>query len=388
MLEMVHRRIMEAVLTRIRKAGMFSIIADEAMDASIQEQMSIVIRFFDIDELEVCEEFLGFYNVVNTEAETLLNTIKDVLQQCDLPLAQARGQCYDGAANMRGHVNGVQARQLKENPHFLYVYCIGHKLNLVVQDATRALVEGSKAMSLLQACTNYIRDSPRRLQEFNEVVSGLLPYSNTDLRPLCHTRWVMRFRSLDSFIEKYPALLQWFEERREEASLPADSRASAMSFLQELEKFETFFVLRAMRLLFGIVEPVHKAVKIGDVKWRVNMLKENLHSVRDGYSQTGDAAEMFFQVTKKKAIELQIDKPALPRAHSKMRRRYTSSTINPMEISEDDIINHYSILYSSLFDAAITAIDSRYHSPSMERAAILETVFTSECTPDNVEKVN
>ena len=103
---------------------MFSIIADETMDASIQEQMSIVIRFFDIDELEVCEEFLGFYNVVNTEAETLLNTIKDVLQQCDLPLAQARGQCYDGAANMRGHVNGFQARLLKENPHCLYVYCI------------------------------------------------------------------------------------------------------------------------------------------------------------------------------------------------------------------------------------------------------------------------
>ena len=258
---------------------------------------------------------------------------------------------------------------------------------MVVQDATRALVEGSKAMSLLQACTNYIRDYPRLLQEFSEVVSGLLPYSNTDLRPLCHTRWVMRFRSLDSFIGKYPALLQWFEERREEASLPADSRARAMSFLQELEKFETFFVLRAMRLLFGIVEPVHKAVqgvneKIGDAKGRVNMLKENLHRVRDGYSQTGDAAEMFFHVTKKKAI------PVLPRGHSKMRRRYTSSTINPMEISEDDIINHYSILYRSLFDTAITAIDSRYHSPSMERAAILETVFTSECTPDNVEKVN
>ena len=185
------------------------------------------------------------------------------------------------------------------NPHCLYVYCIGHKLNLVVQDATRALVEGSKAMSLLQACTNYIRDSPRSLQEFNEVVSGLPPYSNTDLRPLCHTRWVMRFRSLDSFIEKYPALLQWFEERCEEASLPADSRARAMSFLQEFEKFETFFVVRAMRLLFGIVEPVHKVVqgvneKIGDVKRRVNMLKENLHRVRDGYSQTGDAAEMLF----------------------------------------------------------------------------------------------
>ena len=37
MLEMVHRKIMEAVLPKIRKAGMFSVIADETMDASIQE---------------------------------------------------------------------------------------------------------------------------------------------------------------------------------------------------------------------------------------------------------------------------------------------------------------------------------------------------------------
>ena len=87
MLEMVHRKIMEAVLHRIRKAALFSIIADETMDASIQEQTSIVIKFFEIDELEVHEEHLEFYNVVNTEAETLLNTIKDALQQCNLPLA-------------------------------------------------------------------------------------------------------------------------------------------------------------------------------------------------------------------------------------------------------------------------------------------------------------
>ena len=92
MLEMVHRGIMEAVSPRIRKAGIFSIIADETMDATIQEQMSIVISFFEIEELEVCEEFQGFHNVVNTEANTFLNTIKDVLHQCDFPLAQARGR--------------------------------------------------------------------------------------------------------------------------------------------------------------------------------------------------------------------------------------------------------------------------------------------------------
>ena len=388
MLKIVDVEIMETVLSRIRKSGIFAIIAYETTDASVEEQMSIIIRYFDIDELEVFEIFLGFLNVPDTKAETLFNAIKDVLQQCNLPLAQARGQCYDGASNMRGHVSGVQARMLKENPYCLYVYCIGHNLNLVVQEATKALIEGSKAMTFLQSCTTYIRDSPKRLQEFTNILSEVLPSSETNLRPLCHTRWVMRFRSLDSFVKKYPVLLQWYEERQHDSSLSAEIRAKSISFLQQLERFETFFMMRAMRLLFGIVDPVHKAVqgvneKIGDVKRRVNMLKETLQIVRGGHSRTGDAANLFYQVTKQKANELQIDIPALPRGKVNIHRG--SSTL--LEISEDDILN-YSGLYRSLFDAAITGIDSRYHTPSMELASVIEIIFTRRCTLDDVEKVS
>ena len=57
---------MEAVLTRIEKAGMFLTFADQTMDSPFMEQMSIFIRLFAIDELQVCEEVLGFYHWDNT----------------------------------------------------------------------------------------------------------------------------------------------------------------------------------------------------------------------------------------------------------------------------------------------------------------------------------
>ena len=49
------------MLTEVCKAGYFSIIGDEATDSSnSDEQLSLVIRFVDKD-INVCEEFLGFF---------------------------------------------------------------------------------------------------------------------------------------------------------------------------------------------------------------------------------------------------------------------------------------------------------------------------------------
>ena len=35
--------------------------------------------------------------------------VKDCLTRFSLPLSQCRGQAYDGAANMSGHISGVAA---------------------------------------------------------------------------------------------------------------------------------------------------------------------------------------------------------------------------------------------------------------------------------------
>ena len=54
-------------------------------------------------------------------------------------------------------------------------------------------------MTCLQSCNYFIRNSHKRLEGFNSLlrpVSGPTP-----------TRWVMRFRSLDSFVVKCPCLI-------------------------------------------------------------------------------------------------------------------------------------------------------------------------------------
>lgn len=86
----------------------FSILADEATDVSHDEQMSLSIRWVDTD-YDVHEEALGLIQLPNTRAETIFSAIKDILIRCSLNMKQCCGQAYDGATNMSGTRNGVQA---------------------------------------------------------------------------------------------------------------------------------------------------------------------------------------------------------------------------------------------------------------------------------------
>jgi len=48
-----------------------------------------------------------------------------------------RGQCYDGASNMKGSTNGVATVFLAEQPTAFYTHCYGHSLNLAVSNTMK-----------------------------------------------------------------------------------------------------------------------------------------------------------------------------------------------------------------------------------------------------------
>ena len=62
--------IRQAIVDEIKEAKFFSLIADEASDSSQKEQMSLVLRFVDIDG-EIREEFIEFIHCESTTSESL-----------------------------------------------------------------------------------------------------------------------------------------------------------------------------------------------------------------------------------------------------------------------------------------------------------------------------
>ena len=141
----------------LSKEPVFSIIIDETTDINRIEQVAICVRFCNKD-MESEEVFIGFHQTSRTDANTMLKLVNDSLLTFGLPFSGIRGQGYDGASNVSGRENGLQAKVLTENPKALYLYCFGHQLNLVVQDSLKAIPEVSIALERMHAVVQFIKN--------------------------------------------------------------------------------------------------------------------------------------------------------------------------------------------------------------------------------------
>ncbi|XP_029148336.1 uncharacterized protein [Arachis hypogaea] len=117
----------------------FCIVVDEARDESKREQMALVLRFVDIHGF-IQERFLDLVHVKDTTSLTLKQELCGILSRHGLDVSNIRGQGYDGASNMRGEWNGLQALFLKDCPYAYYIHCFAHRLQLALVTASREVI--------------------------------------------------------------------------------------------------------------------------------------------------------------------------------------------------------------------------------------------------------
>ena len=137
--------------------GFFSVICDEYTNN--KEQFTTCIRWVD-EQLEAHEDFFGFYNMPDIGAETIVSAVKDVLLKLQLPLANCRGQCYDGASNMLGHRTGVVKRIEDLQPKAYPTHCHEHSLSLSVKDTRKNCKLLSDSMDTAKEVVTLIKFSP------------------------------------------------------------------------------------------------------------------------------------------------------------------------------------------------------------------------------------
>jgi len=197
--------LLRQLFSEIKGSMWFSIQADEATDISHLEQMSLSIRWVD-EYYTIHEDTLGLFKLPDTKSKTIFCAIKDILIRCSFPLAQCRGQALDGAANMSGIRNGIQALVKSESPQALYVHCLAHSLNLCLKDVTNSCDMVRNVMNFIFDLVQLIRFYPKRLALFDTLRRELtLNSSDTtpSLRILCPTRWTVRHASIDSIVRNY-----------------------------------------------------------------------------------------------------------------------------------------------------------------------------------------
>ena len=198
-----------------------------------------------------------FMQLPDTKALTIFSVIKDLLIRCSLSLSNCRGQAFDGAANMSGKNNGVQALIKKEEKCALYVHC----LNLCVQCIAKHS-ELIRNMSFLYDLLQLIKSSPKRLTIFNNMRAQIHDdIKSPALKSLCPTRWTVRNGSIDSVLKNYLNIMKTLEEVKG----TDEYAAKRDGLLEKMESFDTFFGLKLAHLLFGASEQFSTNLQAKDI---------------------------------------------------------------------------------------------------------------------------
>nr|XP_047137463.1 52 kDa repressor of the inhibitor of the protein kinase-like [Hydra vulgaris] len=206
LIECCGNAIEEVLLNDIKKSKYFSIIADEASDCATIEQLSIVIRYVDLNS-NIKEVFLCFFECkTGTSGLSIATNILETLKEFGLDIRKCRGQSYDGAASMSGEYKGVSSVIKNVNPKALFVHCASHKLSLVVGKSCQ--------------------------------IQQLLP-GQAKLIDTCRTRWVQKLRGLDVFFDNYSAVFSAFEEMEDNnlKEYNKETSSKASSFMKLLTNF-------------------------------------------------------------------------------------------------------------------------------------------------------
>ena len=88
-------------------------------------------------QVEVREEFVGFLHAKSTCGQALATLLLDTMDENEVDGDKLRAQGYDGAANMSGKHQGVQAHVRQLFPEAVYVHCKSHCLNLAIGDSCK-----------------------------------------------------------------------------------------------------------------------------------------------------------------------------------------------------------------------------------------------------------
>ena len=250
MITLMGNTVLRKLLSNIREAGWFTIIADETCDISNHEQLCVAIRWVG-STYDVHEDFISLVHVPSTTSVTLTAAIKDILICCILPLSNCRGQSYDGASNMMGHLRGVATRIQEEQPSAIKVHCLAHCLNLCLQSVSRKCQPIRNALDVTMELSKLILYSPKRYRIFQQCKQELSP-EGTGLRPLCPTRWTVRTEALNSLIRNYSAMAQALQQISDESHDDYGRRANGI--LCQLQRFDTFFGIKLSYLIFSATE--------------------------------------------------------------------------------------------------------------------------------------
>ncbi|XP_050268036.1 uncharacterized protein LOC126712657 [Quercus robur] len=258
----IQKEILHVYSVKVKKAireeigdAKFCIMVDEARDESMKEKMVVVFRYVDAEGF-VKEPFFGPIHIVDIAALTLKKGIYSLLSQHCLDIQNIQGQRYDGASNIRGMWNGLQALILNDCPYAYYIHYFAHRLQLALVKASKQVVPINHFFLTLLFLIKIVNASCKRNEQLKVVnaneIAHLIDLEELEtgnglnqigtLQRLVETRWSSHFRSISSLLKMFTSTVEILQNIIDDA-INGEHWAEAESAYEGLTSFEFVFIL-------------------------------------------------------------------------------------------------------------------------------------------------
>ena len=239
-----------------------SLMVDETTDISNKEQAVLCFCWVS-DDLIAHREFVGLYGTENTEAQTLVNIILDVLTRLNLSIKKLRGQCYDGASSMSGPRSGVAKKISDLESRAVYTHCYGHSLNLACMDTIKSSKVMQEAPDINGEVTKLVKLSPRTGSVFQHLKDEIEP-QDAGIRVLCPTRWTVKAEALKNIVDNFEVLQNLWEESLEYVK-ESEMRARIGGVIDRMMKFDFFLGVMLGQTVLSHSDNLSRTLQKGDI---------------------------------------------------------------------------------------------------------------------------
>ena len=194
------------VAAQIKTARYACLLADEAQDVEKKAQYAV---FFHLIAPDGSAKDVFWKIAPNTFPSSKSSDIFKLVEEMTAELVSVRKKvvciCLDGANSMKGHISGLQTLlRARWCPFALFVWCQGHKLNLICIEACRSfpvLAESEALVSSIYGTFYRGRgDGKNKLKGFREAVDaasaldGFGFWRKQELVEVGTTRWLSHER--------------------------------------------------------------------------------------------------------------------------------------------------------------------------------------------------
>lgn len=324
----------EKILDQVKRNKFFSILGDEVSDTSFKEQFSLVLRYVD-NNFDIREDFVRFIHCKEglsgaDLSAALLNCVENDL---NLDISKCRGQGYDGAGAVAGHINGLSSHVLRVNPKALYVHCHNHRLNLCVSSSCNILSVRNVFDKVKEISYFFNLSSTRQNVLESSIIEHCPDSRRHKLKDVCRTRWVERIDGLNIFQQLFPSIVYAFQNMLSPGSKSnRDTKTKASTFLSCITTFEFVYTLVVTRHVFDVTLPVTQLLQA-----KSNDIVDGLHlisSLQNTFISMRNSIDFYhnkwFKEAQDLAVELVIPESA-PRTCGRQQHRANIPSLNVSE---------------------------------------------------------